>query len=121
MDGEVGLQNLVKDINTIYTSNVIGVTGNPNPNMTTDEAGNWYEPSYVIGRYKTLTGVEPVGATPTEKINWIRKNENVASVLQYQEYTQFKKAKFERVGDISYSEISGRITGMNFKFTGEIM
>ncbi|MCI9063879.1 MAG: hypothetical protein HFJ17_04685 [Clostridia bacterium] len=114
LGGTVGIQNLVKNVDTIYGSRVIRVnTGTP--------SNDWYEANYIVSRYKTLTGVQPgnsTGTTPEEKkINWIRNKDNIKKVLRYYEYTYFKKASF-KCTNVQYDADTGRVVLMNFEYKG---
>lgn len=107
---KTGIQNLVKNIPTIYEGFIIGYNGKPTPG---DESA-WYDASYIISRYKTLTGVEPVGTTEDNKIDWIRKDENIEMVSEYYQYTQFKKETFECTL-LEYYPDTGRVSKMAFQ------
>ena len=116
--GETGLQNLVKSIDSIYHGAVINYNGIP---KEVSDRNSWYEASYIIARYKTLTGVVPKGTTDNDKMDWIRDvdhdNERIKKVLTYYEYTQFKKATFE-CPKIGYDPNTGRVNSMTFEFKG---
>ena len=116
LDGKVGIQNLVKELFLIYESSIVNINGEADKN----EYEKWYEASYIIGRYKTLTGVEPKqgsirGSKEARQIDWIRDETKVKEVMLYQEYTKFKRAKFDCTG-IKYDENTGRVIEMNYIF-----
>ena len=115
--GATGIQNLVKNIDTIYQGNIIEYNDG-----IADES--WYDETYIINRYKTLTGKQ------TNDMDDIRKEDLAEDVLKYYEYSNFKKAIFEctRV-DYDDGEINpdgtietntGRVLEMHFRFTDEI-
>lgn len=124
--GTTGIQNLVKNMGTIFQGPIISYNGIPkdeSDNTPTinykDEAKSWYDMNYIISRYKTLTGVAIPGATDTAKINNIRDDDNIIKVLQYYEYSQFKKALFNCT-NVKYDDNSSRVISMDFEFTGDI-
>jgi len=80
--GVTGIQNLVKNIDTIYQGKIIG------HNSGNDVDSSWYDMTYIINRYKTLTGKEC-------DINAIRDPGKVKDVLKYYEYSYFKKSLFK--------------------------
>lgn len=104
--GATGIQNLVKNIATIYNAPIIRYNGYP----TDEERTEWYDEDYIKSRYKTLTGV-------SLSIDNIRKKENVEKVLKYYEYTYFKKAYFKCTGT-NYDSSTGRVVSMNFEYIG---
>lgn len=111
--GATGIQNLVKNIDTIYNGAIINYNGIP---IDKNESSSWYDMNYIITRYKTLTGVEMSGSEEN-KIDRIRDKEYVIKVLQYYEYSQFKKGLFNCT-NVEYSEVTGRVKSMSFNFTG---
>jgi len=97
--GPTGIQNLVKNIGTIYSGPVINYNGKPEPT----EASFWYDMNYIVSRYKTLTGIAITGASDKDKIDKIRDDDNIKKVLKYHEYSQFKKGIFKCTG-INYDD-----------------
>ena len=105
--GEIGIQNLVKNINTIYTSKVISYNKG-------DVDKGWYEENYILDRYRSLTGVKMNNITDIRDIS---NNGLVEKVIKYYEYTQFKKSNF-KCTNVSYDEYTGRVKSLEFKYTG---
>ena len=112
--GAVGIANLVKSSDMIYGSKIMGIN-------TVSVDSSWYEASYIVGRYKTLTGTNPSGANYEAKVKNIRDRTKIEDVIKYYEYMQFKKAIFKSINQIKYSSESGRVIEMSFEFTGEFM
>ena len=108
--GAVGIQNLVKNIDTIYQGKVINYN---KPILPSEPDKTWYDKLYIESRYKTLTGKQYT-------IDEIRKKNKMEDVLKYYEYSNFKKAIFECTG-VNYDINTGRVIGMDFRFTDEIM
>lgn len=105
--GATNIQNLVKNIDTIYQGEIIGY------NEGTPDSG-WYDENYIISRYKTLTGLK------AGSVDDIRKEDKAEEVLKYYEYSYFKKSIFECT-KVEYDKDTGRVIQMDFRFTGELM
>lgn len=106
--GDTTIQNLVKNIDSIYEGKII--------NYNTGYVDtSWYDENYIVSRYQTLTGIK-------SSIDEIRKKDNVEDVIKYYEFSQFKKAIFKCV-KVAYDDGengTGRVTLLEFEFTGEI-
>lgn len=106
--GDTSIQNLVKNKGSIYEGNVIGY----NEGIVDT---SWYDRNYIEARYKTLTGNDL-------EINDIRDGTKIEDVIKYYEFSQFKKAIFKcvKVGYDDGQDGTGRVTLLEFEFTGEI-
>lgn len=106
--GDTSIQNLVKNIGSIYEGNIIDY------NIGVVDT-SWYDRNYIESRYKTLTGTKL-------SIENIRKQNNIEDVIKYYEFSQFKKAIFKcvKVGYDDGQDGTGRVTLLEFEFTGEI-
>ena len=102
--GATNAQNLTKNINTIFASKVMFYNGQPEDIY---EEKNWYQQSYIENRYRALTG-------KNLSIDDIRSEDIVKKALQYYEFVEFKKAKFNCTG-VTYDNGTGRVTGISFE------
>ena len=109
------VQNLVKEKNTIYGGKIIGINGT-SEQAKSDNGQGWYDESYIIARYKTLTGKK------MNRIDDIRDKDLIEDIAKYYEYMQFKKSIFNCTG-IGYDDGpsgTGRVISINFKCTGNM-
>ena len=114
--GPTNAQNLVKARGAIFEGDIIDYNGYPyniDGTINKKQLRNWYQKSYVIGRYKTLTG-------KNKDIDYIRSSINLEKVLKYYEFMEFKKAEF-KCTEVNYDDggtgesNTGKIIGMDFE------
>lgn len=101
---------LAKSINVLILTDAQIQYNQDTRNMTPEESK-----LAALSTYKTITKDESIKTYDA----MVAKVKGTAKIFQYYEYYQFKKAIFECT-EISYDDISGRVSTLKFKFTGHI-